>query len=339
MSIYTYLPYIKLEISVCETDFRQFGHSLPQESSCRLRAISDTGALICQAGTSLLTRLSLNKTDLLPTNMMMCAANSKEIPFLGALLLRFRGMDKTGNSRETRQVTYITDSCQEVLLSKEACQDLGMISQEFPQITTKTKKEVNLSTRFRNYFQRFKGSRKHDFPCHNTLDEEFQEENPIETIVDGFKYDASIRKWKKTQCADKARVIELKVSNRLRYIQELGYSRNTKKTWSKIAVLPDTGCTHCLAGEFILKILDLEVSDLMPTNMEIYGANMEPMEILGAAVLQYQGKDAFGRLVSTEQLTFIAKNTNRFVLSKTACQELGLISAKFPRIGEFLDQN
>ena len=64
----------------------------------------------------------------------MHAANNKGIKILGAAILRFMGKDKNGKTLETRQITYVTDSSYRLFLSKEACINLGMITDNFPTV-------------------------------------------------------------------------------------------------------------------------------------------------------------------------------------------------------------
>ena len=53
---------------------------------------------------------------------------------LGLVLVKFSGLDKANIARSTKQVVYITDSCKGVYLSREACEQLGLISEIFPTI-------------------------------------------------------------------------------------------------------------------------------------------------------------------------------------------------------------
>ena len=64
----------------------------------------------------------------------MHAANNNSIPILGATIVSFSGKTKTGKILSTRQLVYVTDSSDNIFLSREACTDLGMISTKFPTI-------------------------------------------------------------------------------------------------------------------------------------------------------------------------------------------------------------
>ena len=85
--------------------------------------MADTGCQSC---------LGLHQTDLIPVTMRMYAANNKGITILRATILRFSGKGKSGATLETRQITYVTDSSDQLFLSREACTVLGIISESSP---------------------------------------------------------------------------------------------------------------------------------------------------------------------------------------------------------------
>ncbi len=64
----------------------------------------------------------------------MHAANSKDINILWAVILRFSGKDPSGKLVETRQMTYVTNNSDKVFLSREACINLGLITEAFPMV-------------------------------------------------------------------------------------------------------------------------------------------------------------------------------------------------------------
>ena len=97
-------------------------------------AMADTGCQSCLAGTSLLPKLGLERHQLTPVTMKMTAANNHGIHIAGALVLRISGTSPTGQTLETRQIVYFTDSSDRLFLSKQACIALGMISSSFPVI-------------------------------------------------------------------------------------------------------------------------------------------------------------------------------------------------------------
>ncbi len=59
--------------------------------------------------------------------------SEKPINILGAAILRFSGMSKPGKI-ETRQITYVTDNSDKLFLSRQACEQLDIISKSFPTV-------------------------------------------------------------------------------------------------------------------------------------------------------------------------------------------------------------
>ena len=96
--------------------------------------MADTGCQSCLAGIKIIYRLGLKRQDLIPVTLKMHAANNKGIVILGAVIMRFSGMNPQGNMVETRQIVYITDSSDKMFISREACIALGMITESFPMI-------------------------------------------------------------------------------------------------------------------------------------------------------------------------------------------------------------
>ena len=63
-------------------------------------------------------------------------------------------------------------------------------------------------------------------------------------------------------------------------------------------------------------------------------ANNEGIRLLGAILLNISGSDIHGRTYSSNQMTYITDSTDTFYMSRSACAVLGIISDKFPTIGE-----
>ena len=105
-----------------------------------LPVMTDSGCQSCMIGIGVTQRMGLNTKDFIPVSMTMKAANNKGMRILGAVVVRFAG---NGGTRrlETRQIVYVTDTSDRMLLSRAPCVDLGMISVKFP-----TLREVNLAT-------------------------------------------------------------------------------------------------------------------------------------------------------------------------------------------------
>lgn len=130
-------PFIDVSIQAMPQDTKDLGLPKPSHNatlSARYPAMADTGCQSCLAGTKLLSKLGLTKRDLIPVKMKMTAANERKIDICGALALRISGTSPSGQTHETRQIVYFTDSSDRLFLSKQACMALGMITSNFPTI-------------------------------------------------------------------------------------------------------------------------------------------------------------------------------------------------------------
>ena len=58
------------------------------------------------------------------------------------------------------------------------------------------------------------------------------------------------------------------------------------------------------------------------------------IDLMGAIFLELSGNDKNGTRYTTRQMVYISKGTEEFYLNRSACQDLGIISSKFPIIGE-----
>ena len=108
--------------------------------------MADTGCQSCLAGMHVVSRLGFSWSDLIPIRMKIHAANNKGINILGAAILRFTGDNKTGKEVTTRQLTYITDCCYKIFLSRKACISLAFISKHFPTIGEASNDSIATST-------------------------------------------------------------------------------------------------------------------------------------------------------------------------------------------------
>ena len=128
-------PYIRLTLSVKADDYADLGFELQANTKPLTSSVmADTGCQSCLAGIQVIQHLGLTRAALIPVTMKMNAANEEGINILGAAILRFTGIGKPGHTLETRQMTYITDSSERIFLSRDACIQLGMISESFPTV-------------------------------------------------------------------------------------------------------------------------------------------------------------------------------------------------------------
>ena len=94
--------------------------------------LADTGASICLGGRTYLRSLGLCEEDLTPCDMTVSGANNSNIKVLGALLVELSRGSSQGDLT-TKQIIYICEGVVGALLSFEACVDLGLVRDDFPQ--------------------------------------------------------------------------------------------------------------------------------------------------------------------------------------------------------------
>ena len=75
-----------------------------------------------------LSKLGLNEKDLIPVEMKLGGANGSLLKILGGIFLILAGTNAAGKRWETKQLCYVAEGVQKLLLSREACVKLGILS-------------------------------------------------------------------------------------------------------------------------------------------------------------------------------------------------------------------
>ena len=75
--------------------------------------------------------------------------------------------------------------------------------------------------------------------------------------------------------------------------------------------------------------------DLLATALSLKATNATGIDILGTAYIYISGISSGGRKWGTHQLVYIAERLDQLILSKEACQSLGIIREDLPAIGNF----
>ena len=127
-------PFLKLGISIHPEDYVALGipPKVQKRVSASLYVMADTGCMSCLIGLKLLRRIGLHRKHLTPCSMAMEAANNGSINIIGSVVVRLTGQSPTGETLETRQILYVSDNTNKLFLSEEACEDLGLVSPDFP---------------------------------------------------------------------------------------------------------------------------------------------------------------------------------------------------------------
>ena len=95
--------------------------------------MADTGCQSCLASLSIIRRLGLSEADLIPSPH---ACTQQTTAASGSLAPSSydTGTTEPGMNLETRQIVYVTNDSDCLFLSREACKDLGIISERFPTV-------------------------------------------------------------------------------------------------------------------------------------------------------------------------------------------------------------
>ena len=92
--------------------------------------------------------LGITKRELIPLSTGISTADKESLGLLGGILVNITGLCKDGSSVTTRQLCYIAEGIDCLFLSKQACRELGIISDAFPTIGAhlKESKAPNLAS-------------------------------------------------------------------------------------------------------------------------------------------------------------------------------------------------
>ena len=92
-----------------------------------------------------LAKLGLSEKDLIPVEMKLGGANGSQLEILGGLFLVISGTDAAGKHWETNQLCYVAKGVEKLLLSKEACIKLGILSKSFPAVGSAVESKTNIA--------------------------------------------------------------------------------------------------------------------------------------------------------------------------------------------------
>ena len=91
--------------------------------------------------------------------------------------------------------------------------------------------------------------------------------------------------------------------------------------------IQDIDCPATIAGTDFIKNLGLARNNILQTEISIGKINEMAIDIISAVLMEMKAE---GRNMVIKQIVYIASNTNKVFLSRTACEQLGLISDKPP---------
>ena len=140
-----------------------------------VKATPDTAAQITLAGSDLLNRLKISRRDLIQVSQRIKGVSNQTLHIIGALLLDITGQDINGYFIKTKELVYISEGATGVLLSKRACQELGIIPSNFPMIGAH--KHGKASSQYAG-----RGRNLSDTPSVNTIFSDTQTKTQINVI-------------------------------------------------------------------------------------------------------------------------------------------------------------
>ena len=145
-------------------------------------------------------------------------------------------------------------------------------------------------------------------------------------------YDDMCDKWTKRASSPQP-YINLTLTNEREDYKALGFDLLKRPRAVSLPVMADTGCQSCLIGIEVTQQMGLSTKDFIRVSMKMKAANNEGIRILGAVVIRFAGNSGTRRL-ETRQIAYVTDTSDRIFLSRAACVDLGMISDKFPTIGE-----
>ena len=150
-------------------------------------------------------------------------------------------------------------------------------------------------------------------------------------------YNSITNTWRRSRAQDQPKVSIFAKALRIKnnHYHPLNTVQSHPRHSAMIDAITDTGCMSCLAGMNILTILGLSSKDLIPVTAQMKSADNDAIQLLGAIFIELEGYDNSGTQVRTKQMVYISEKTEVFYLSRSACQDLGIISEKFPKICEY----
>ena len=127
-------PRIRLRMTTCEEDYRNFGIAFPKIQAKHIDVVVDSGAQSCLWSRQSFLRCGFSQEDLIPVLHRMKAANTAPITVDGAIIVRLSGTTKHGDHVEAAVMTYISPDTDNFYLSRESMIQLGIIDRDFPQL-------------------------------------------------------------------------------------------------------------------------------------------------------------------------------------------------------------
>ena len=127
-------PTLQVNVSLMHSCHKKFGvrwrgSRKGSYQSRRAKSVADTGCQTCTAGVDFLEDVGCPESYLIPTSHSIVGITAAPLGIIGAVLLRIEI-----NGKVTRQMVHISSNLhgRSLYLSRSACRELGLITDEFP---------------------------------------------------------------------------------------------------------------------------------------------------------------------------------------------------------------
>ena len=101
----------------------------------------------------------------------------------------------------------------------------------------------------------------------------------------------------------------------------------------KVTAITDTGAQSSLMGLKAFLACGFHQKSLFPVKRQMYTANNEGINILGAIFVRLSGADQKGKQIQAAEMIYVTDSTDLFYLSRHALEQLQIIGSDFPKIG------
>ena len=142
-------PVVRLAVQVSTKSYTENNIKPPSAYRHRradLDMLADTGSQAVIMGTNQLGQLGLTVRDLMECEMSLSGVTNSSVQIIGALFVRISGSDTQQKVWTTTQLCYVARGVDRMILSKEACRDLGLVNKDFPSIgSCESRASVNMT--------------------------------------------------------------------------------------------------------------------------------------------------------------------------------------------------
>ena len=121
-------PVLTVTVSIMEKSYKDFDRQVPKAQPLNIVAVADSGCQTSTAGKGILRMMGLSEEVLMSTRHRIVGVTDHSLDIIGVLLMEIKLRDKT-----SCQMVYISNSRNDMYLSKSCLKDLGIISQKFPE--------------------------------------------------------------------------------------------------------------------------------------------------------------------------------------------------------------